>query len=415
MNVSYRNTYLIDTKKPDGGIRDLKNAGIKSLMLCIAAWLWPPKEDSEELPRWAKKKTAVRREEPETIKERYLNMINACRKNGIEIPILYAPRFSRKKDKPWLQNYIMDMMLESIAFCKRAGCRHLIIGIPEEDKDYIGFYGKLSAKARETGMRILLVNQAADLSGHFVRGGLCEPQAVVQIIDRLNYDAGEDVFGFCLDMGVCNLCGNDVQGFVNTLGSRLKAVILRDNDGQNNDSLLPLTCACGEETVTDWMGLIRGLRDISFDGELIVDFKDTLSVFSPLIRPTLFKLAREVGDYFKWQIEIENNLKKHKKFVLFGAGNMCRNYMKCYGEKYPPLFTCDNNPKLWGTIFEGLEVKNPEELKKIPKDCCIVICNIYYREIEEQLHKMGIENIGYFNDEYMPSFYFDRLERENSL
>ena len=91
---------------------------------------------------------------------------------------------------------------------------------------------------------------------------------------------------------------------------------------------------------------------------------------------------------------------------------MCRNYMKCYGEKYPPLFTCDNNPKLWGTMFESLEVKNPEALKHLPKDCCVVICNIYYREIETQLHEMGIVNIGYFNDEYMPSFYFDRLESE---
>lgn len=43
-----------------------------------------------------------------------LNMISACRENGIDIPILYAPRFSRKKDKIWLQNFITDMMLESI-------------------------------------------------------------------------------------------------------------------------------------------------------------------------------------------------------------------------------------------------------------------------------------------------------------
>lgn len=115
----------------------------------------------------------------------------------------------------------------------------------------------------------------------------------------------------------------------------------------------------------------------------------------------------------EWQVELEQNIKKYDKRVLFGAGNMCRNYMKCYGEKYPPLFTCDNNSKLWGTSFEGLAVKSPEELKNLPKDCCVVICNIYYREIESQLRGMGIENIGYFNDEYMPSFYFDRVEREN--
>ena len=37
--------------------------------------------------------------------------------------------------------------------------------------------------------------------------------------------------------------------------------------------------------------------------------------------------------------------------------------------------------------------------------------NIYYQEIEEQLRNMQISNpIEYFNDEYMPSFYYDRLE-----
>ena len=85
--------------------------------------------------------------------------------------------------------------------------------------------------------------------------------------------------------------------------------------------------------------------------------------------------------------------------------------MKCYGEKYPPLFTCDNNSKTWGTIFCGLEVKNPEELKNISDDCAIFICNIYYREVEKQIRDMGITNpVEYFNDEYMPSFYYDRLE-----
>ncbi len=412
MNVSYRNTYMIDTKKPAGGIRDLKNAGIQNLMLCISAWLWPPEEEQEEMPRWGGKKNVRKRETPDTIKNRYMDMITACRRNGIGISVLYAPRFSRKKDKPWLQDYITDMMLECIEFCKRAGCPYLIVGMPEKDYDYIGFYGKLSAKAREAGIMILLINQAEDFAGHLVRGALCESHAVVELIDQLNHDAGNNVFGFCLDMGVCNICGNDVQSFINTLGNRLKAVILRDNDGHHNTAQMPFTCAHGESLATDWIGLIRGLRDICFQEELIVDFTDTLAVFSPLLRPTLFRLACEVGNYIKWQIQLEQNLKKYKSIVLFGAGNMCRNYMKCYGGKYPPLFTCDNNPKLWDTEFEGLTVKNPEELKNLPDDCGVYICNIYYREIETQLREMGIKNIEYFNDEYMPTFYFDRLERD---
>ena len=82
---------------------------------------------------------------------------------------------------------------------------------------------------------------------------------------------------------------------------------------------------------------------------------------------------------------------------------MFLNDMRYYGEKYPPLFTCDNNRSLWGTQKEGIEVKKPEDLKNIPADCAIFICNIYYREIEEQLRDMGIQNkIEYFNDEVLP-------------
>ena len=143
----------------------------------------------------------------------------------------------------------------------------------------------------------------------------------------------------------------------------------------------------------------------------IVSYLFKTNAFSPILRPTFLQLAKATADYFKWQIELENLLKKYPSRVLFGAGNMCRNYMKCYGKDYPPLFTCDNNSDIWGSEFCGLEVKAPENLKNLPKDCAVFICNIYYREIQQQLREMGIENpIEFFNDEYMPDSYFDRLE-----
>ncbi len=39
----------------------------------------------------------------------------------------------------------------------------------------------------------------------------------------------------------------------------------------------------------------------------------------------------------------------------------------------------------------------------------------FSKEIAAQLRSMGIENIGYFNDEYMPSFYYDRIKREEEF
>lgn len=260
--------------------------------------------------------------------------------------------------------------------------------------------------------QILLQNLTEEVNGHMVRGVCADAYEACQWIDALNDMVGMDTFGICVDTGALNLCGQNMYEYISALGHRVKAVILRENDGHHDYSMLPFTSVARGHSQMDWLGVIRALREIAFDGYLIVDLADTASAFSPLLRPQLLSMAKSVAEYFKWQIEIETHLKKYEAVVLFGAGNMCRNYMKCYGEKYPPLFTCDNNEKLWGQEFCGLEIRSPESLMDLPENCTILICNIYYREIEKQLRDMNIKNdISYFNDEYMPSFYFDRIER----
>lgn len=388
MNISCQNANIVNIERPASGIRDLKKAGFHSLVTGIL-----PEADGKG-PIW----------------ERNALFFRSCRENGIRIPLIFAPAADDSEEQEQYRNIILDY----ITLCGMEGVKYLLIrpiSVEEErEKEWEinhDFYLSLAVKAQECGVSILLKNLHRKIGGHYVRGICAEGPEAAEWIDRLNAEAGRDIFGFCMDVGVCSLCGNDIHEFAVGLGNRIKAVILRDCDGRNEMAMLSFTCM-----QTDWMGVIRGLRDIDFKQELIVHFGSTINAFSPLLRPALYSLGKKVGEYFRWQIQLEQNLKKYSSIVLFGAGNMCRNYMKCYGEKYPPLFTCDNNRKLWGTSFCGLEVKNPEALRELPEDCGVYICNIYYREIEHQLKEMGITNIEYFNDEYMPTFYFDRLERE---
>ena len=73
-------------------------------------------------------------------------------------------------------------------------------------------------------------------------------------------------------------------------------------------------------------------------------------------------------------------------------------YMNCYGNKYPPLFACDNNKSLWGKSVRGILIKAPEELRNISDDTGVFICNsVYYKEIRAQLLEMGIKNIEIFD------------------
>lgn len=308
------------------------------------------------------------------------------------------------------------MAIDTITAASEINCRHVFVapithGIDKFDiwNENRKYYLSIAQTAKAKGVNILIENQCRNYNGQFMRGLFSDEIEVSGFVDEINQFVGEERFGFCMNVANCNLCGIDMHNFAATLGKRVKAVVISDCDGQNDMHLLPFTSAY-HGNQTDWLSLIRGLREAGFDGDIIFDISDTAKAFSPILRTQLLSLAKSVADYFKWQLEIELLLKKYDKRVLFGAGNMCRNYMKCYGDKYPPMFTCDNNSKMWGTDFCGLEVKTPDAIKDIPSDCAVFICNIYYREIEQQLRDMGITNpIEYFNDEYMPSFYFDRL------
>lgn len=413
---------IVERENPSQGIMDIGDAGFGDILLDMSLYCTPI-----ELENIKKKNLTGEHEKrikisdhPEKMHEILQPLLKHCKNQGIHTQTAYAPYLMRNTRHTDLNEFMKRLAKESIKAAIHAGCRYIVIrplfaGISDTDlwKCNREYYLELAKAADKYDIMILLENQCKDKNGHLIRGICSDAVCAAEWIDILNMEAGKERFGFCMDVGVCSICGQNMYDFILALGDRLKVVILRDCDGSHESALLPFTCVNQGQSQTDWLNLIRGLRNIGFDGQLVLNIKDTAGSFSPILRPGLLTMAKSVAEYFKWQIGIENILKKYSSLVLFGAGNMCRNYMKCYGEKYPPLYTCDNNRTRWGEQFCGLEVKNPMCLRDLDEGCVIIICNIYYREIEEQLKEMGIKNpIEYFNDEYMPSFYRDRLKRD---
>jgi len=393
---------IVNYNQPAQGVRNIKNSGFETVFIDLKEIYMSSRKDKE------------------------INLFDACRtvaikckENNMQIYGFRIPCLQEDSSEFDLYQLQLQLAEEAIKICNETDSRYLIIPPVystqpaanqwEVNREY---YIKLGKKAQENNVMILLENQYRTYNGRRIRGLCSDEKEAAQWIDKLNEIIGHEIFGFCMNTGHCNLFGKNMQELARTLGSRIKTVILQDSYGHSEGSLLPFTAVNGKTSQTDWLSLISGLREIDYDGGLILDIEDTAAAFSPLLKPQLLSLTKDIAEYFSWQINIENQLKKYKNIVLFGAGNMCRNYMVAYGEKYPPKFTCDNNPKLWGSSFCGLEVKSPEELKNIASDWGIFICNLYYREIEKQLRDMGIKNnIEFFNDEYLPSYHIDKLER----
>lgn len=420
MHIICSTAGIVHLKHPQQGILDMQKAKFRELFFDFSS-VYDKNEleaiHNGRLDQIGEKNSILKN--PNVLHDRMQLLIQQCKKNDIQMSFARAPRFPQNPNVEEMYSLYCKLVEYSIQICGELGISYVIVSplywqemheneIWQINKSY---FLNLAAIAKKFNVMILLENTYRNINGHPVRGICFNSSEIVEWIDALNDECGQDQerFGFCMDVGIGTICGQNMYDCIVSIGKRLKAIILRDSDRYQENALLPFTSISKKgKSNTDWSDVIRGLREIDFDGTVILYFRDTVKAFSPLLRIPLLSLAKQVGDFFEWQIQLENQLKKYPTRVLFGAGNMCRNYMKHYGDKYPPLFTCDNNQTLWGSTLCGLEVKSPQNLYHLPKDCVIMICNTYYREIEQQLKEMHIQNpIAFFNDEYMPTEYFD--------
>ena len=407
MNIVCSAGGIAEVKRPRNGFNKFRQAGFDEIVLdfnMFTGGIASPKKRVEVLEHW---------------REWMQNYMAEAQLQGLKSGIAVAPHFVKEQKIPNMEILKSDLVKECIKCAGEYGCKYIVVhpfeGDSLEESISINrdFYLSLAESTQQADVTILVVNGLRNLNGHFLRGFCSDSVQAVTFVNGLNKKAGSEVFGFCLDVGVCNMVGQNMYDVVTTLGSHLKSLYLYENDGVHHNRLMPFFAANGAGSQFDWLNLVRGLRAVRFDGMAILDFSTTLVAISPLLRPSVWEFAHKVAKYFEWQVDMEATLDKYSSRVLFGAGNMCRAYMKCYGEKYPPLYTCDNNSSVWGNEFCGLTIHNPKDLKSLPSDCAIFICNSYYDEIEQQLKDMGIKNpIERFNDEFMPSFHFTRLESD---
>lgn len=62
---------------------------------------------------------------------------------------------------------------------------------------------------------------------------------------------------------------------------------------------------------------------------------------------------------------MENLRADDRDIVIFGTGNSSELYIKCFAqERIQPIAYADNNSAKWGTLFHGVKVISPQEIKK---------------------------------------------------
>jgi len=85
------------------------------------------------------------------------------------------------------------------------------------------------------------------------------PDELCELIDALNHP----LVGACWDTGHARIMGLDQRAALAALGPRLKALHIQENDGANDDHLLPFQNGVNG---VDWKAVTAGLREAKYQG-----------------------------------------------------------------------------------------------------------------------------------------------------
>ncbi|MBO4297398.1 MAG: sugar phosphate isomerase/epimerase [Clostridia bacterium] len=227
----------------------------------------------------------------------------AAEKHGLRFAQAHAPYSSWTPFSEPMNDFLMRSFEMCLAACRYLSCPYLVIHpacMHYEHRLDPAFeyelnmtrYAALIPAARRAGVRILLENMFSSCNGKALETACADMHDACRYIDALNEKAGEELFGFCYDTGHAALLGKDQGIAIHTLGKRLMALHLHDNDGSVDRHRFPYS------GVIDWDMVLRSLREIGYAGAINFETSGEMAAYGNRFTPKLLELLGEIGRSF---------------------------------------------------------------------------------------------------------------------
>ena len=253
----------------------LHDAGFQAIDFNIDLFLRPNEISSGEFCELFKK-------DIDSILEFFKPYKEAAKKYGIEITQTHAPYTLYVDGRDDINEICYEMLEKSIAVCSFFDCKYIVVhplalsmkhGREYELKENIEYYKRCIPFAKKYNVVVCLENMFYSVGKHIIEAVCSDAHDVIYYIDTLNELAGQECFGFCFDLGHMTLLGKNIKENIKMIGSRIKIVHLHDNDGILDNHAMPFTYTrnWGQSLVTDWNGLIAGLKEIGYTSD--IDFE----------------------------------------------------------------------------------------------------------------------------------------------
>ena len=176
-------------------------------------------------------------------------------------------------------------------------------GKEQERQINLEYFKMLVPLLKQCQIKVCLENLYESVGGRITEGVCSDVEDAIWYIDTLNAYAGEELFGFCLDTGHLQLAKKDPYMFITKLGSRIKVLHIHENNGQDDIHQLPYTFGSGEYGGADWNGILRGLKEIGYQGTLSFETFPSMNSFPHNVKAAVLKTIYDTGVYMAKQID----------------------------------------------------------------------------------------------------------------
>lgn len=295
-----------------------------------------------------------------------------------------------------LQDLTEDKLIELIEACRGCQGHYIVLSTMNCEAGVLEkIIANCAMKLADYKVPIFIENgcRGNDISGYFYNA-YSDVSDLISIIDYCKSFCKELTMGICYNIGYANLLEKNISSQLRQCGEYLCIVHGNDNDGRRNDKQMPYTFTKGRgDLTTDWYHIIRELIHLQFHGWFVFDTAGLFGRCPERLHTYFIRLLHAIAVEWEKQYTFAERVLAipGKKLILFGAGQMLKDYMRVFGENYPPYFAVDNGPDRWNTEQMGVSIKNPQEILSVPEDeRNVVICCMYYDAVGAQLRKMGV-------------------------
>lgn len=161
-----------------------------------------------------------------------------------------------------------------------------------EKAENMAMYTALIDTLKKYDVVCCLENMWGICNGKIIASACGNMIEAAEYIDNLNEIAGEELFGFCFDVGHAVICSVDPIRSLILLGDRVKTLHLHDVDINKDSHTAPF------RGVVEWDGLMRTIKQIGYSGTLNFEASNAWNVLPSELYPSAIKELGDIGKYF---------------------------------------------------------------------------------------------------------------------